>query len=96
MSDELINRVASALDRALAFDVESDVYAGETTHEERKAIAIAIIPIIQAEERARIVTWLHNHDFEDETFNDVSVVLAHAIKRLDHMPDTIEAQETQS
>lgn len=59
-------------------------------------MASTIIPVIQAEERARIVAWLHNHDFEDDTFNDVSVVLAHAIKRLDHMPDTIEAQETQS
>ena len=42
-------------------------------------------------ERAQIVTWLHNHDFEDDIFNDVSVVLAHAIKRLDHMSDAIEA-----
>ena len=42
-------------------------------------------------ERAQIVTWLHNHDFEYDIFNDVSVVLAHAIKRLDHMSDAIEA-----
>ena len=46
-------------------------------------------------ERARIVAWLHNHDFEDDTFNEVSVVLAHAIKRLNYIPDAIEAQETQ-
>lgn len=47
--EELIEQVARVLDAALAFEVERDVYAGETTHEERCAIARAILPIIKAE-----------------------------------------------
>ena len=45
MDDELIETVARGLEKSLAWDVEKDVYAGETTHEERCAISRAILPI---------------------------------------------------
>lgn len=53
MSD-LIERVARALERSLAWDVEQDVYAGELTHEERVKVAQAAIAAIEAD-RAELV-----------------------------------------
>ena len=47
--EELIEKLARALNSALALEVERNVYAGETTHKERCAIARAILPIIKAE-----------------------------------------------
>lgn len=46
MSDDLFERVARALERSLARDVEQDVYAGELTHEERVKVAQAAIAAI--------------------------------------------------
>ena len=59
--EELIEKLARALNSALALEVERGVYAGETTHKERCAIARAILPIIEADRAelvAEIVTWL--------------------------------------
>ena len=66
MSD-LIERVARALERSLAWDVEQDVYAGELTHEERVKVAQAAIAAIEADRAelvAEIVRWL-NEDHGD-------------------------------
>lgn len=40
---DAVENVARALEKALAFDVESDVYAGELTHEERCKLATAAL-----------------------------------------------------
>ena len=40
---DAVEVVARALEKSLAFDVESDVYAGELTHEERCKLARAAL-----------------------------------------------------
>lgn len=50
MIDELTEELARAIEHGLAYDVESDVYAGETCIEERRCIAARIIPIIHRRE----------------------------------------------
>lgn len=46
--DDLKERIARVLDRALAFEVESDVRAHELTHEERLKIAQAVLTELSA------------------------------------------------
>lgn len=45
--DELVEAVARALEEALAWEIEGDVRAGETTHEERLKLAQAAIAAAQ-------------------------------------------------
>ena len=83
--EELIEQVARALNSALAFEVERDVYAGETTHEERCAIARAILPIIKAERAevvAEIVAWLNRRAGQ--------VLQLHAEAKTDHERNIVD------
>lgn len=67
MSEELIDELARVIEHGLAYDVETNVYAGETCIEERRCIAARMMPTIRdyGDQRyqqaiADVVEWLRD------------------------------------
>lgn len=71
--DEVIEAMALAMEKSLAWDIENDVYAGEMTHEERRKVATAAYNAIRA--KLVPVGWMYEHPdgyvlFDDEPMDE--------------------------